>query len=315
MSWTPDRLPSLKGKTILITGANSGIGLSAATMLAGRDARVILACRSPEKGEAALGGIRAQHPSAEVSLERLDLSSLSSVRAFAQAFSARHARLDVLVNNAGVMAVPLQRTADGFELQLGTNHFGHFALTGLLFDRLAATPGARVVTVSSLVHFFGAIRFDDLQGERSYSAWPAYFQSKLANLLFSQELVRRAAAAKLDVVSVACHPGYASTNLQTAGSRKVAGSVEERMMSLGNGLLAQSADQGALPTVYAAAAEDVRPGEYFGPSGLLGLAGSPTRARMSARAKDPELASRLWAISEELTSVRFGALAPAVRAG
>lgn len=315
MTWSSAHIPSLSGKTLVITGANSGIGLSAASILAGRGARVIMACRSPEKGQAAADGIRRTHPQAEVSLEPLDLSSLASVRAFAERVLAQHPRLDVLVNNAGVMAVPHQRTADGFEMQLGTNHLGHFALTALLFDRLAATPGARVVSVSSLVHHFGTMRFEDLRGERSYSPWSAYFQSKLANMLFVHELARRAEAAAVPVLSVACHPGYSSTNLQTADARRLGGTLEERLMALGNRLLAQSADAGAWPTVYAATADDVRSGEHIGPSGLLGLSGPPSRARSSRRARDPELAARLWAVSEELTGVRFDVLASQRREG
>ncbi len=308
MAWTPERIPSLGGKTIVVTGSNSGIGLAAARALAARGARVVMACRSVDKAQAALARIRAEHPRAEVTVEALDLSSLESVRRFAGRLLGEHARLDVLVNNAGVMAVPYQKTADGFEMQLGTNHLGHFALTGLLLERLAATPGARVVTVSSLVHHFGAIRFDDLHGERRYAPWPAYFQSKLANLLFTRELARRAEVAGVELSSVACHPGYASTNLQTAGARVVEGKLEARLMALGNGLFAQSAEQGALPTVYAAVGEDVRPGEYFGPAGPLGLAGPPTRARTSRRAQDDGAATRLWEASEELTGVRFEGL-------
>jgi NAD(P)-dependent dehydrogenase (short-subunit alcohol dehydrogenase family) len=315
MAWTPARIPSLRGKTFVVTGANSGIGLAAARALAARGARVILACRSVEKGRAALDGIRKAHPDAEVTLEALDLSSLSSVRAFAERFASQHARLDVLVNNAGVMALPYQKTADGFEMQLGTNHLGHFALTGLLFDRLAAAPGARVVTVASVAHHFGAVRFADLHGEKSYSPWVAYAQSKLANMLFAHELARRVEATRMPITSVACHPGYASTNLQTSGVRNVEGKLEERLMALGNGIFAQSAEQGALPTVYAATADDVRPADYIGPSGPFGLVGSPTRARTSRRARDAEAAARLWELSEELTGVRFDALAPTRRTG
>ena len=202
---------------VVVTGGNSGSGFEAALALAGKNAQVILAVRSVEKGEAAAERIRQQYPRAQVIVMALDLSDLSSVRAFAQNFLKLYERLDVLINNAGVMALPQRKTADGFEMQFGTNHLGHFALTGLLISALKKTSNARVVTVSSGAHTFGDIHFDDLQWEKKYQAWGAYGQSKLANLLFAYELQRRLEAAGSKVLSVGCHPGYASTNLQAAG--------------------------------------------------------------------------------------------------
>jgi NAD(P)-dependent dehydrogenase (short-subunit alcohol dehydrogenase family) len=303
--WTADSLPDLAGKTIIVTGANSGIGYEAALQLARKGARVILACRDRGKAEAAAAAIRKAQPNAAIDVMELDLASLGSVRAFADAYRARESRLDVLCNNAGVMALPYRKTADGFEMQFGTNHLGHFALTGLLLDRLLATPGARVVTVSSGAHRAGRIRFDDLQWERGYRKWLAYGQSKLANLLFVYELQRRLAAAGSSVISVACHPGYAATNLQVAGPRMVGSSFAESMMLLGNRLFSQDAAMGSLPTLYAATAAGLRGGEYVGPDGMGELKGYPRLVPSNGRSRDLETARRLWEVSEQLTGVRY----------
>jgi hypothetical protein len=305
MAWTPNDLPDLAGKTIVVTGGNSGIGYEAALQLARRGADVVLACRDLSKGEGAAAEIRRQCPGVSVEVRQLDLASLDSVRRFASDFAASHQRLDVLCNNAGVMALPYRRTADGFEMQFGTNHLGHFALTGLLLEHLLATPGARVVNVSSGAHRIGAIRFDDLHWERGYKKWPAYGQSKLANLLFTFELERRLSGRKAPAMSVACHPGYAATNLQFVGPRLQGSSLLESLMQFGNNLFAQSAEMGALPTVYAAAAPGVRGGEYIGPSSFGELWGHPKVVGCSAKARDPETARRLWEVSEELTGVRY----------
>ncbi|MGH7819102.1 MAG: oxidoreductase, partial [Candidatus Binatia bacterium] len=254
--------------------------------------------------------IVAEHPGAAVEVAALDLASLASVRAFAEAFASRHARLDVLCNNAGVMALPRSKTADGFEMQLGTNHLGHFALTGLLLQRLASTPRARVVTQSSTAHRMGRIDFDDLHAERSYGKWAAYGQSKLANLLFAYELARRLERSGKDVISVACHPGYAATELQFAGPRMEGSSLMERVMGLGNRLLAQSAAMGALPMLFAATAPELRGGDYVGPDGFGEAWGHPKKVGSNARSRDVEAAKRLWAVSGELTGVRYDALAP-----
>ena len=215
--WTTDDIPDLSGRTAVVTGANSGLGFESALALTRAGAEVVLACRDQTKGAEAADRITGLVPSATVSLVPLDLSDLSSVRAFAAVIGERYAGLDILLNNAGVMAIPRRETADGFEMQFGTNHLGHFALTGLLLDSLLARPGARVVTVSSAVAQVGRIRFDDLQGTAKYGKWSAYSQSKLANQLFTLELDRRASRAGLDLVSVAAHPGYAATNLQAVG--------------------------------------------------------------------------------------------------
>lgn len=309
MPWTVADMPDLTGRTIVVTGANCGLGLEVARACAGRGARVVLACRNADRAAAARDGILASHPSATVEVMPLDLASLASVRAFAGAFAARHARLDVLCNNAGVMALPRRETADGFEMQIGTNHLGHFALTGLLLSVLLATPGSRIVTQSSNMHRTGRMDFDDLHGARSYGRWRAYGRSKLANLLFAYELQRRLAARGADTISVACHPGYAATELQFAGARMDGSALMERFFALGNRLLAQDAASGALPMLYAATAPEVRGGEYYGPDGLGEMWGSPRRTTSSARSHDAEAARRLWELSERLTLIRYDALA------
>lgn len=304
-AWTVERIPDLSGKTILVTGGNSGIGYEAARQFARQGAHVVLACRDVQKGHTARGALQSEHPQASVEAMELDLASLASVRAFAEAYRTRHQRLDVLCNNAGVMALPYRKTADGFEMQFGTNHLGHFALTGLLLDRLLRTAGARVVTVSSGMHRMGRIRFGDLQWERGYRRWAAYGQSKLANLLFAYELQRRLDGAQAAVLSVACHPGYAATNLQLAGPRMAGSSVMEMFAQFLNQLVAQTAESGALPTLYAATAPEVGGGDYIGPDGLGEMRGSPTKGRSSARSHDREVAGKLWDISEKLTGVRY----------
>ncbi|HLK12357.1 MAG TPA: oxidoreductase [Candidatus Binatia bacterium] len=308
MPWTAGDIPSQAGKTFVVTGANGGLGYETALQLAAHGAHVVLACRDVAKGQRAAAAIAAEHPSASLAVHELDLADLQSIRRFADAVRAALPALHGLCNNAGVMALPYRRTADGFEMQFGTNHLGHFALTGLLLDRLRATPGARVVTVSSNAHKLGTMRWDDLQGTRRYRKWSAYAQSKLANLLFAYELQRRLAASGAALASVACHPGYAATNLQTAGPRLQGSALGEALMALGNRLFAQSAAMGALPTLYAATAPDVRGGDYIGPDGFAEQWGHPTKVRSSARSRDPAAQRRLWEISEQLTGVRYDAL-------
>jgi len=287
--WTAADVPDQSGRTVIVTGANSGLGAATARALADRGATVVLACRNVEKGEAAAGTMRG-----DVSVRKLDLADLASVRTFA----AETSRVDVLVNNAGVMAVPLQRTADGFESQIGTNFLGHFALTLQLLPVIAD----RVVTVSSNAHRWGRINIDDLNWQRrTYRRWLAYGQSKLADLLFTYELQRRLQIAGSPLRSVAAHPGYAATELQAS-----TGSRADRIMSLGNRLIAQSADRGALPTLYAATMPDVRGGEYWGPDGPAELVGHPTRVGSSRSSRDGRMAARLWACAEELTGAAFG---------
>jgi NAD(P)-dependent dehydrogenase (short-subunit alcohol dehydrogenase family) len=292
-------VPDQIGRIAIVTGANSGIGLDAARRLALAGARVVMACRDTAKGDAAAATIRTEAPDAQLDVVALDLASLDSVRAFSAGYE--HDRLDLLINNAGVMVPPYRKTADGFELQLGTNHLGHFALTGLLLERLLVTRGARVVTVSSTAHKFGRIDFDDLQSEHSYRRWRAYGQSKLANLLFMFELDRRLREHGADTVSVAAHPGYSATNLQFAATP----SRVERLGSLVlNRVVAQSAERGAEPTLYAATAA-IAGGSFVGPDGFQEMRGAPTLVTPTRAARDPETARRLWQVSEELTSVRF----------
>jgi NAD(P)-dependent dehydrogenase (short-subunit alcohol dehydrogenase family) len=304
-AWTADDMPDLSGKTIVVTGGNSGIGYEAALEFARKRADVILACRDLGKARTAAAQISASSPGAKVEVMELDLSNLASVRGFADAFHLAHPALHVLCNNAGVMAIPYRTTADGFEMQFGTNHLGHFALTGLLLDRLLATEGGRVVNVSSGGHRMGSIRFDDLQWQKGYRKWFAYAQSKLANLLFTFELQRRADAAGAKLLSVACHPGYAATNLQAAGPRMQGSSMMESLFSVGNSLFAQSAAMGALPTEYAAVAPDVHGGDYIGPDGIGELWGHPVKVGCSAAARDTAAAARLWEVSEQLTNVHY----------
>jgi NAD(P)-dependent dehydrogenase (short-subunit alcohol dehydrogenase family) len=303
--WDPSALPDQSGRTALVTGASSGIGLAAALALARAGATVRLACRDAGRGSTALARLLREVPRADAAVELVDLADLSTVRDLAARWDRA---LDVLVNNAGVMAPPRRLTQDGFELQLGTNHLGHFALTGLLLPWFVERPGARVVTVSSLAHLGGAIDFADLQSERSYHRWPAYAQSKLANLLFAAELDRRLAGHA--AVSVAAHPGFASTNLQTAGLLLAGGRLATSLLGtglrLGTRLVSQSAAHGAWPTLYAATAPDVVGGEYVGPGALGGTRGRPTRAQRSPAAADPLIAERLWEVSEGLTGVTYG---------
>jgi len=308
-AWTSADIPDLTGRTAIVTGANSGLGLQTALELARHGAGVVLAVRDEARGATARGVIRQTAPAAEVLVRRLDLADLASVRSFADALAAERDEVDLLVNNAGLMAVPRATTADGFERQLGTNHLGHFALTGLLLPLLLAGAGARVVTVSSGVAQMGAMRFDDLQGERRYQRWRAYAQSKLANQLFAYELDRRARAAKVALTSVAAHPGYAATNLQ--GTSASGNPFGEAMMRVGNTLFAQSDAAGALPQLYAATAPDVQGGEYYGPSSWFGLRGSPTKVAAPPQARDLAAAAVLWTTSEELTGVTYPGLDPA----
>jgi len=303
--WTADEIPSLDGRTAVVTGANSGLGFETALELARKGAHVVLACRSKEKAEAATAEIRARNT--HVSLEHipLDLASLESIEAFAEQCLASHARIDILCNNAGVMAVPRMETADGFEMQLGTNHLGHWALTARLFPALAAAGGARLVNVSSTAHKLGKLDFDDLQSEKRYSRWPAYGQSKLANLLFTYELDRRLRAAQSDIVVAASHPGWAATELQFVAPRMTGSSLMVRLVELANGIFAQSAAMGALPTLRAATDERVASGDYLGPDGLGESRGHPARVRSNARSHDAESARRLWDRSEELTGLGF----------
>ncbi|WP_369246440.1 oxidoreductase [Streptomyces sp. R41] len=304
--WNVSDIPDQSGRTAVVTGANSGLGYVTARELARKGARVVLACRGEARGHAAGDRLVAEAPGADVEFVRLDLGDLNSVREFADAYP--YDRLDLLVNNAGVMALPLGRTADGFETQFGVNHLGHFALTGLLLPALLGTPGARVVTVSSMVHALANIDIDDLNSERGpYRKWIAYARSKTANLLFTHELARRLAAGGSDVVAAAAHPGYASTNLQTAGPKLEGRRGAERFMEIGNRVFAQSAEAGALPSLYAATAPDVRPDAFIGPSFAM-WRGSPGKSWRTGWTLNDTAAERLWAASERLTGVTYDAL-------
>jgi NAD(P)-dependent dehydrogenase (short-subunit alcohol dehydrogenase family) len=307
--WTAADITDQRGRTAVVTGANSGLGRIVARELARHGARVIIASRDSAKGAEAAMDITAAFPSSTVEAAQLDLADQSSIRSFAGRIRESNDHIDLLVNNAGVMAAPYRKTADGFELQFGTNHLGHFALTGLLLP-LLSRPDARVVTVSSNSHKRGQMRFDDLQGERRYSRWGAYSQSKLANLLFAFELDRRLKAAGWGLISVAAHPGYSATNLQLSGPPP----YERLVMRLANRLVAQSAEMGALPLLYAATAPDLRGGSYLGPDGMGEVRGHPILVEATTRANDEEAARRLWEISEQLTGVTYDFRAPRDRA-
>ncbi len=301
--WTITRTARLDGKTAVVTGANSGLGFQTSRQLAAHGARVIMACRDAQRGKDALERLSADVPDADAELRALDLADLSSVKTFAAGLEGP---VHLLINNAGVMALPKRQTADGFEMQFGTNHLGHFALTGRLWPALTAAPGARVVTVSSEMHRIGRINFQDLQSEKRYQKWPAYGQSKLANLLFAGELGRRATAAGLDLRSLAAHPGYATTNLQTTGPKMGGNRLMERVADIGNAVLGQPDANGAIPILFAATEPGVQSGQYFGPDGLFHMRGSGAKpGRPTRKALDEATAARLWDVSEELTGVRY----------
>lgn len=299
--WTRADVSHQTGRTAVVTGANTGIGCQTAAALAGAGADVVLAVRNVDKGNDAAVRIRAAHPRADVSVVELDLSSLHSVRTAAETLRAAHPRIDLLINNAGVMYTPRQTTTDGFELQFGTNHLGHFALTGLLLDCLLQVPGSRVVTVASLAHrIMAAIHFDDLQWERGYNRVAAYGQAKLANLLFSYELQHRLAAADRPTIAVAAHPGMSNTEL-TRNLPAVLRPAERLLAPL----IFQGPESGALPTLRAATDPTVTGGQYYGPDGLGEGRGHPKLVGSSRQSHDRELQRRLWTVSEELTGVQF----------
>lgn len=293
--WNTAKLGDQTGRVAIVTGANSGIGFETARALANKGATVIMACRNLGKASPKADEIRAADPGADVEVMELDLSDLDSIRRFAEAFRARHSRLDLLINNAGIMVPPYGKTSQGFETQFGVNHLGHFALTGQLLELITSTPGARIVNVSSVAHYMGRIDFSDLHWEKGYKPQAAYGQSKLANLLFTYELQRRLSAAGKDTLAVAAHPGWTETNLQ----------VHARSVKFMNRFFAQQPDMGALPTLYAATASDVNGAEYYGPSGFLEMNGPPKRVRSNRRSHDKNVAERLWNVSEDLTGVAY----------
>ena len=303
--WNEKDVPDQRGRVAVVTGANSGLGYVTARELARKGARVVLACRSEVRGSEAADRIVAEVPGAEAEFARLDLGDLASVREFAATFP--YERLDLLVNNAGVMAMPYGTTVDGFETHFGVNHLGHFALTGLLLPALLDAPAARIVTLSSFMHVLANIDIDDLNSERRYSRWTAYSRSKTANLLFTHELTRRLAAAGSGVVAAASHPGYAATNLQTAAPQAEGRKGTERLMEIGNRVFAQPAEAGALPSLYAATAPDVRPDSFFGPR-IAMWRGAPAPSWRAPWTLNDAMGQRLWAASEELTGVVYGQL-------
>jgi NAD(P)-dependent dehydrogenase (short-subunit alcohol dehydrogenase family) len=292
-----------------VTGANSGLGLVTARELARAGASVVLACRNTSKGEQAIAEVLAAVPGADVKLEALDLADLESVRDFAGRIGSEREHLDLLVNNAGIMAPPRRSTKDGFESQFGTNHLGHFALTGRLLGKLLAAEEPRVVTLSSGAHRMGTIKFDDLQREHHYNNWLAYGQSKLANLIFCFGLQRRASAAGTKLLSLAAHPGYSATNLQFAGPTAF---YERAFMGIANKVYAQSAEMGALPTLYAATMPDIPGGSFIGPDGFMEGRGHPHIVTGAGKAYDEDTWRRLWEASEELTGVHYEFAATAV---
>jgi NAD(P)-dependent dehydrogenase (short-subunit alcohol dehydrogenase family) len=299
--WTADRVPDQSGRIAVVTGANSGLGLVTARELASKGALVVMACRNMEKGRAALAQVAAAASGPEPELEELDLASLSSVRSFAERVKSKHDGLDLLINNAGVMAPPRRHTADGFELQFGTNHLGHFALTGLLLPLMEGREDARVVTLSSNAHkTVRGIAFDNLNGDRRYFRWNAYGQSKLANLLFALELDRRLRARDSSVKSLSAHPGYSATNLQNAAAPL----VDRLVMKVANAVVAQSDEMGALPTLYAATDPGLAGGSYVGPDGIAEQRGHPKIVKPNRAARDEDTARRLWDVSQDLTGVR-----------
>ena len=294
-NWNADQLPDQTGRVAIVTGSNSGIGFETARVLAEKGATVVMACRNLDKANPKADEVRAGNPSGTIEVMQLDLSDLESVRAFAEAFRAKHSRLDLLINNAGIMVPPYGKTAQGFETQFGVNHLGHFALTGSLLDLVLNTPGSRIVTVSSVAHLFGKIDFSDLNWENGYKATAAYGQSKLANLLFTYELQRRLEVAGKGTLAVAAHPGWTETNLQK----------HSKPTEFMNRFFAQKPLMGALPTLYAATESDVQGAQYYGPSGFLEMNGPPKRVKSNRRSHDENVAERLWNISEDLTGVQF----------
>lgn len=310
-NWTAADITSQAGKLAIVTGTG-GLGYEDALELARAGAKVILAGRNAAKGGKAVARIKTIVPTADIAFSRLDLADLASVSAFSAAFAGEHERLDILINNAAVMALPTrQTTADGFELQIGTNFLGHFALTGQLLPLLRKANDPRVIQLSSLAHRRGAIDFDDLQGERPYGAWKAYSQSKLAMLIFALELQRRSDAQGWGLTSMGAHPGWATTDLIANGPATSGPKLLWRLTHLLSPLFSQSPAGGALPTLYAATAPDVKKGGYYGPDGFGELKGAPSHSKITGQANDPAVATRLWEAAERLTGGHFAGLGAA----
>ena len=303
--WTSKDMPDLKDKNVVVTGANSGIGFEVTKKMASKGAHVIMACRSLERGGEAKERLEKDLENPSLEVRKLDLGDLSSVSEFVEEYRANNDRLDILCNNAGVMAIPRQETIDGFEKQFGINHLGHFALTCKLMPVLEESDEARIITQSSGLHENGSINFDDLMMEEDYDKWSAYAQSKLANILFAYELQKRLKDKDTDIKSVACHPGYASTNLQYRGPQEEGSKLKLAGMKLANTLFAQSAAKGALPMLYAATSKDIEGGEYIGPGGLGKMRGYPEVQDSSPESQNKDVAEALWTRSEALVDEEF----------
>ena len=305
MKWGLNDIPDLKGKVAMVTGANSGLGYQSCLALAKRGAMVILAVRSREKGKVAAGLIKAEASGSDLIVMKVDLANIESIKHFADSFLEEFKRLDILINNAGVMAIPLRRTVQDFEMQFGVNHLGHFALTGLLIDVLNRTRDSRIVNVSSSIYRIGKINFDDLNWDKSYSKWKAYGQSKLANILFTIELDRRLKLAGKKTFVAAVHPGWAATNLQTRGPEMENAIMKKFLVNSGNKLFAQKASSGALTTLYAATSPDAVSSHFYGPGGLFTMHGNPTEEKIDSGKVNPSDAQKLWNASEQLTGIKF----------
>jgi len=303
--WKVDLMTSQEGKVVIVTGANSGLGYFTSKGLAENGAEVIMACRNLRKGEEAVNQLLKEVPGAKLKLMELDLSDLNSVKAFSEKFSKAYKKLDILINNAGLMAIPYRETKDGFEMQLGVNHLGHFALTGQLFKLLRSTPGARVVSVSSMAHKFGNMDFDNLNWKKNYRKWSAYGRSKLANILFMLELAERIESKSLELTAVAAHPGYAASNLLEKGAEMNGRPWLIKAGHIVNSIAAQSTEMGALPTLYAATSDEAVQGGYYGPGGLNEMRGYPVRVYPNNKKIGKDSRLKLWERSEELTGVSF----------
>lgn len=305
--WTAQDMPDQAGRVILITGANSGLGFETTRAFARKNATVVMACRNLQKAQSAHDAVIAETPNARLDLMELNLADLESVKAFADAFRAKYNRLDILYNNAGVMALPYSKTVQGFEMQFGTNHLGHFALTGHLLDMILATDNSRVVTVTSNAHVFGRMNFDDINHERNYERWQAYGQAKLANALFAEELARRLKAIGSNTKSLAAHPGLAQTQLQVNMADNTGTRFDRIFSTLGMDIMSQSQEMGALPQLYAGTMPDANNGDYYAPT-IAGIRGWPQKRKLAKHAYDETSARRLWEVSEEMTGIRYEAL-------
>ncbi|HVT36947.1 MAG TPA: oxidoreductase [Nevskiaceae bacterium] len=304
--WSAADIPDLSGRNAIVTGANGGLGYYTALELARAGARVTLACRSQRKGEEAMEHIRALVPGADIELMSIDMGDLASVRKFAGAWKRKKRKLHLLVNNAGIVAQPLSRTPQGFELQMGVNYFGPFALTGLLLPLIKSTPGARIVNVASVAHKFGWLPLDDVNWERRrYNEWLGYGQSKLAMLLWTYELQRRLKKSGARAIALAAHPGYAATNLVSSEMRLARHWLGRKALDLGNKLFAHSAHDGALCSLYAATAAAAKGGDYIGPGGLGEMRGPPKKVKSTRASHDAAAARKLWTLSEQLTGVDY----------